>query len=173
MGTPLRGERKTRRLRSPLHEMDGVVSHLNFEEEEPVPSTPQDAEPVTMAGIAALLSSALAPFSLAMKEVKEEVANLRSEVEDNEDSNQVRHDNMQRDVESLRAQVGTYTGKCETLKLKVGKLEEVFEDLTRKGSLPRTLCSTSVEVAERERTAVLGGLSSLAGQEEAFQWLDD
>ena len=42
MGTPLHGERKFRRIRSPLNEMDDVVADL-FWDNEPVPQTPEDA----------------------------------------------------------------------------------------------------------------------------------
>ena len=44
VGTPIGGERKSRRLHSPLQEMDGVDRQLSFEEEEePVPATPVGA----------------------------------------------------------------------------------------------------------------------------------
>ena len=155
--------------------MDGIVGQLDFGaqlEEQTVPSTPKDAEPVAMAGIAALLSSALAPLSSAMNEMKADVANLRVEVEEIESMNQVRHDNIQTDVESLRAEISTVKGKHQTLELKIGKLEEIIEELTNKGTVPMTRTTTDAEVADNEQTAVLGGLSSFPGEAEAFQWLE-
>ena len=58
VGTPVGGERKMRRIGSPLQERDGIVGVLDFED-EPAPRTPPQAQPVTMEGIAALLSTTL------------------------------------------------------------------------------------------------------------------
>ena len=172
MGTPLGGERKMRRMRSPLQQMDGVVGELQFsdEEDQPVPTTPKEAQPMTMAGIAALLSPALAPFRSSMNEVKAEVASLRAEVEEIESMNHDRNTNLKTDVESLRAEVSQYNGEHQALELKVGKLEEIFESLAKQGTTSMPRSSMGAEVADREHTAVLGGLSSLPGEKEAFQW---
>ena len=66
VGTPLGGERKYRRVCSPLHEMDDVSQQLfkddDLEEKQvPVPTTPSRAQPVTLEGIAALLDNRLKP----------------------------------------------------------------------------------------------------------------
>ena len=46
MGTPLGGERKSRRMRSPLHEMDDDVVTDLFGEGELVPQNPDGADTV-------------------------------------------------------------------------------------------------------------------------------
>ena len=176
LGTPIGGERKTRRFRSPLQEMDGIVTALDFAsdfEEQPVPSTPKDAEPVTMAGIVALLSSALTPLSTAMNEVKAEVANLRGQVEENESTSEARFEGIKFEFGLLRTDVSRCNGKHQTLELKVGKLEEIIEELSKNSSTSVPRSSTEADATDTELTAVLGGLSFLPGEAEASQWLED
>ena len=63
MGTPIGAERKSRRLHSPLQEMDDVVPQkIDFEVEEPVTPTEahrEPAQPLTLAAIANLLDKTL------------------------------------------------------------------------------------------------------------------
>ena len=91
LGTPIGGERKMRRVHSPLHEMDGIVGALVFEDEgveASVPATPKEDEPVTMAAIAQLLNSALDQKLTAVtqkmervqSELKKDVTDLKEEV---------------------------------------------------------------------------------------------
>ena len=93
LGTPLGGERKTRRRHSPLQEMD--VTGVWKDDENP--ATPAEAiarnllpdlalenQQLTLASIGALLDQKLAPVCSAVSETKKAIDKLRAEVEENE-----------------------------------------------------------------------------------------
>ena len=104
-----------------------------------------------------------------MNEMEADVSNRRVEVEEIESMNQLRHDSIQTDVESLRAEVSTFKGKYQTLELRIGKLEEVIEELTNTATVPVSHSTTDAEVADNEQTPVLGGLSSFSSEAEALR----
>ena len=77
VGTPIGGERKFRRMRSPLQEMDSVVGELDFAgDAHQVPATPGDAQPVTMAAMRQLFDEKLKPVTDTMEELRDEVTEL-------------------------------------------------------------------------------------------------
>ena len=85
VGTPIGGDRKYRRIHSPLHEMDDVIGQLDFSEdsseEVPAPTTPNDAEPVTLAAIASIsastLDAKLGPVSQTMDRLEGDMEDLK------------------------------------------------------------------------------------------------
>ena len=190
VGTPLGGERKSRRMHSPLSEMDDIVGTLDFEDHVDAPNTPQAAYETAASAssnsdlinqISTLLDTKfdakLSPVVESIASMQKEIADLNGQVNQNHEKMEVKVANMENDFENFR--VSTVAGKestnaqIKTLELQIGKLEEVIGELFKKGTVTAPDSSTESEVADRERTAVLGGLSCLSGEAEAYQWLED
>ena len=96
MGTPLGGERKSRRFRSPLHEMDGAevedepeadnstpmrAMHLPEEPTTPTQAVEQGG-PVTLAAIENLLKREIAPMRRSALGLERQMAELNVSVDD-------------------------------------------------------------------------------------------
>ena len=161
VGTPLGGERKSRRIQSPLQEMDGVIRALDYEEEElQVPSTPKEAQPVTMAAISAVLLSALdeklKPVTQTMVRLEGEVESLKKHVSDSEDM-------MQSNTENISMRLDTMDNEFKTLKAEFQKYKECKDPWAFSTHTPRSDTDTC--------TAVFGGFKGACSKEEADDWL--
>ena len=194
VGTPIGGERKSRRLHSPLQEMDGVDRQLSFEEEEePVPATPVGAHAVTMAGIAALLAATLEPVQSAVESMKEELGTLKTQVHENEDMMQTSLENVHTDIGKLAESLDATVARIAALeegravpqampssdditeqklqRMQRSIIQELQKSIGSSGfSTPRW---TPSETAQTNYTAVFGGFKGAGSKEEADKWLRD
>ena len=157
LGTPLCGERKSRRLQSPLQEMDGVVTQL-FCDDAPVPQTPSDAQPVTMAGIAAVLAATLdeklAPMSQNISRLESQVGDLKKQVTENEDMMNVNMENMTKRMDAMEEDVKQHKAFLAASAL----------------STPRVSRGDS---SEDNHVAVFGGFKGAGSKKEVDEWLWD
>ena len=176
MGTPLGGERtQKRRVMSPLQEMDGVRGQLDFTtEEHPAPSTPKEAEPVTMAAISALLLSALdeklAPVTQTMGRLEGEVESLKKHVTENEEKLQTNNENINTRLDTMDNEFKTMKAEFQKYKENKNPWAESFRLQT--GSAPRPQAvPQNVPDGERSRTAMFTGLDSSADGDSATAWL--
>ena len=163
MGTPIGGERKMRRLRSPLQEMDGLAGELDFEEEEQAaPATPaaaHQATAVTLEGIAALLDSRLKPVVHALAEVQQDVVRIDTNVENVSMSVQTVSD----DLSDLARRVGLMEVGSPPVNQDIWKKIQKLEDMISKAKSEET----------PNLTAVIGGLSDAGGYPEAETWVNN
>ena len=157
LGTPLGAERKSRRMHSPLQEMDGVVAQL-FCDDGPAPQTPRDAQPATMAGIAAVLSATLdeklAPMSRSISRLESQVVDLKKQVSENED---------------------IINTNIENMTMRMDAMEEVVKQ--HKALLAASALSTPRgsrgDSSEDAYVAVFGGFKSAGSKKEVDDWLWD
>ena len=168
VGTPVGGERKFRRIGSPLQEMDGIVGELDFED-EPAPCTPPQAQPVTMEGIAALLSTTLdeklASVTQQVSQLGVDVGDLKKKVADvveNEDMMQTRVENLQIHMDIMDKDV------------------KQMKEAMASGSVARTARPDGSDTATpRSRTEIgydtvfVGGLGGFNDKHDAEKWLTD
>ena len=184
VGTPIGGERKMRRMRSPLNEMDDVVGQLNFEEDERAPpATPeaahQNAGPQTMANISLtmlsnLLDEKIGPMQRSMSQMERQMGELSisvdarlKDMESRMDLANVRIAKLEQWMERDPPQ-----SKEDELVEKVKVLQEQVAAATKgDGMLASEISAGSADV--RERTAVIGGLTGIASIEEADAWVRD
>ena len=202
MGTPVGGERKCRRMHSPLEEMDDIQRVLDLDDdvEEQVPTTPVEAfrapppsSPVSapsvnlLSQIAGLLDEKLAPITSTIKDMQFDVVRIDSNVE--------RVSNELRDLSSsLSTRMKMAEDTMKDITVRVAKLEEVLPSTgTSVENVPSWLTDKLREVEaalknlhargfefshpvgadDRSRTAVIGGLSSTGSFEAATSWVTD
>ena len=161
MGTPIGAERKMRRTRSPLQEMDDIVGMLDFEEEVRVPTTPIQAQPVIMEGIAAILSSTLdeklTPVTRSVSRLEEEVGKLKKQVVENEDM-------MMSNIENVAKRMDAIDKELKQWKVAQADRNES----------PGTESFTSTPRRESDNyTVVFGGFKGACSKEEVDEWLHD
>ena len=107
-------------------EMDGNERQLSFEEaeeEQAEPSAPMAAQPVTMAGIASLLTSTLdvqfGPVQAAVESIKTDLGTLKTLVQENEDMMQENIESIHRDINSLSANLDATIDKVTVIEDKL------------------------------------------------------
>ena len=192
-GTPLGGERSRRRFQSPLNEMDGMNTGSGPAGSVPelpglgidstavaIPLTPgasttiavqdQQAGPLTLESISALLDMKLSPvqqelaaikghaisrmeFNQAVKPLKEEVTDLTRRMSELEMS-------TSQPASRAASEVGsTIEAKLQELERQVNEINEL------QSARPRDIPH------DREITALFGGLEKVGGEEAAKVWL--
>ena len=149
ISTPIRGEPKQRRLRSPLQEMDGEMDGL-----DPVrdgENTPLNlAQPLTLASMATLLDRKLAPITDAVGRLQLDVGSLNTTVVNNKTEADHQIQSMKADIDHLKHQ-----------------LNETMSNMA-----PSTIGTPRTEDI-KIKTAVLGGLSSMSSVNDAWFWLSN
>lgn len=170
-GTPIRGEReyKTRRFASPLHEfMDTSLEAQNGNEPDAVvPDTPPESRPASVHDIALLLQPMQATMNsleLQMVELKLSVDKRLKAVESRLDLNEVRVDKLENMIQRMQSASSPID---PTMQKRLESLEAASADNACRQMPP------AGELNSYECTAVLGGLVSLAGMDEAETWLTD
>ena len=178
VGTPLQGERKYRRMYSPLQEMDGVRGELDFEEDA-IPKTPPGAgaTPVTLEGIAALLDK---KFDERLQPIKQAIANMHEDVDAIEGRMDANMSNISNDLTQLRQDTDTKVDnvlrRVEAMEIRVEEVRQSLRDArgmtTPDTGTPRSMQEGSASMAtENGFTAVLGGFKGAANQDELERWV--
>ena len=175
VGTPLGGERKSRRLHSPLQEMDGIAPTTPRGAFVPVPPLPNLSEPageeapVTLAAIASLLSSTLdaklGPVSQTMTRLEEDFEGLKKEMTDHEKMVQSNVDNIASRVAEVEVEVKNVKESCRE---EFQKLRESLASAT--GSFPPSVMSTPRSMHDGF-TAVFGGFRGASSTDEVEKWV--
>ena len=158
-------------MHSPLQEMDGAVCELHYdqEEDEPVPLTPPQAQPVTMAGIAALLSATLdaklAPVTQKVSKIGVDMDNLKkrvAEVAENEDM-------MQTNIENMQVHMDIMDKDVKQMK---AAMENDSAAWAARPDISRTATPRSQEEIGYD-TVFVGGFDGFKDEGEAEKWLPD
>ena len=176
VGTPMGGDRKYRRTRSPLHEMDDAIGQLDFSEDSaeefPAPTTPSGAEPVTLAAIATLLSTTLdaklGPVSQTMARLEEDVEDLKKNMTDVESIVQSNVDNIAGRVDHMEAELkhmkdGMAQSNNQSL---INRLDAMEMRLSL-----QTYPDTPRSQVSGEYTAVVGGFKGAYDKTQLDAWM--
>ncbi|CAE8688875.1 unnamed protein product [Polarella glacialis] len=193
-GTPVGNLIKRGRMRSPMHEMDGLQQEQeqgNLDDGEeliaplPIPQPLFDTqqEPVTMQGIAALFKREIAPVSSSVSSLRDDFIKMQisiredmqaigirlATIEQHMDLANFRIDKLEHLVDNmpaLSAQVDpAFRQQVNAMQVQLDSLQKV--DGLRQGNL------THHDAGQRACTAVLGGLAGLTSQQDAEAWLID
>ena len=181
MGTPLGGERKARRLHSPLDEMDDMVPTTPvaaYAQVPPLPGPNVGAEPLTLAAIAGLLDQKPGPITNSIREMQFDIERVESNVT-----------NVSNELTELRTSSVAIETRLDNSEARIAKLEELmksggssqessqlweevqaFKDHFSKAEHAHTRKQGQVDI---EVTAVIGGLGALTGIDQARQWVSD
>ena len=163
VGTPLGGERKQRRMRSPLQEMDDMPNSARNLFDEPVtppgnePDTPHGLQPaVTVDAITEAMSKMLEKMlDEKLSEKLDPVTNVVEAVNQKVDQVTKRVDDITDRIQKLETEGASKSEVgFNTLEKKVGEIENIIATWT---PTPTPLMTPRT----RETTAVVGGLSSL------------
>ena len=176
VSTPTRGERKQRRMYSPLHEMDDGqddVSFMRQPEFDVEPSTPLNAPTaLTLEAIGQLLKVELQPVTASVQNLERQMAELNVSVDDRPhsittwmDVTDCRLNELERiaqDVRSPRSE-DSWVTQLSALQAEIQQLKQKYGDTALANDTER----------DHTCTALVGGLSSLASAETAKQWITD
>ena len=143
-----------------MQEMDGVVGELLFGDDEDVPPTTRDAQPVTMAAIANLLDAKLSPVIDRVENLKNDVAVVKQDVQ--AVKNEVATNKI-----TAATQMDRLEGQLREMKLvyaaEVHRLEGLLSTSHSGSSTPRSHTDCL--------TAVFGGCKGASSKDEADSWL--
>ena len=168
------GERKQRRLHSPLQEVDDGTEFIRQLEFDMEPQTPINAPtaPLTLEAIGQLLKVELQPVAASVKNLERQMAELNVSVDDRLQSITTRMDvtdsrvseleRMAQDKRSPRSD-DSWVTQFTTLQQEIQQLKLKFGDT-----------ATAIDTERAHTCTVLvGGLSSLASADVAKQWIRD
>ena len=184
IGTPPSGERKQRRLHSPLQEMDGVPDQNmffrqpRFDVEPHTPEAPKtdaaeaavaSSSSVTLEGIRGLLQQEIAPMRTAITQMEQKMDLLSISTETRYQVIEARLREGEERLKALEGQrSGTSTpGSEQTWATQMSKLEDELNELRKSSSTGQS------PTDEYECSIVLGGLDAMPSLTEATTWVNN
>ena len=174
IGTPEGAERKSRRVSSPLQEMDDA-----FEEEgtwtnqlrlDAEPQTPTTARrELTLEAIEGLMARQVAPVLTSVEGLEKQMQDISLSVEKRLSRNDKRLEDIDLRIAKLERSPSTDTmpEHAKEIQTQLKEMEQQIAELRGVGIQPPTWDDT------RAKTAVLGGLGSMSSVDDAWTWLSN
>ena len=167
MGTPLGGERKMRRIGSPLEEMDDMPeelmpTHIDFGERHAQPVA------VTIEAIAGLLKKEIAPVQNSIKGLENKMEELSVSIDERLTAVEARLEGSEARIAKLEDLISN-AGEEKDLKSLWGEIQLLKDALQE----PMKGTPGKREPDIIEITAVIGGLGSLPDIHRAEAWITD
>ena len=178
LGTPIGGKRKSRRIHSPMQDIDDIVNRLDLDPGETVHGAPpvQTQPAVTLEAIASLLDKKFDekfwPVTEMVHELKDDVQGIKEQ----QDMTETKVENMSLQMDMLKDELESRITTLES-KATHGPAGDISASVKMKEQMValeeriKSLKMQTPQDDERARTAVVGGLSGFGSENDAKEFL--